>query len=210
MSHTPLLSAPAAPEDVFAGPSMQPAGTPFGLYQGPTGSLQPDPTTPTPASSAIPPDTTVPQFRSSEEASAFWKAEAEKEIAAERARHRAEVQGLQQNFYEAIQGRPLPRYGHSTVGEPSYGQYRQPKPSPPDKFNGRQKSTTLVTNWLFATEQWYRVNNYNPKGWVRTVSTYLTEYAQTWYRKRPYLGDYGAPWTDFAAAMHTEYDDELL
>ena len=41
------------------------------------------------------------------------------------------------------------------------------------------------------------------------VSTYLTEYTQTWYRERPHLGAYGAPWTDFAAAIHTEYDDEL-
>ena len=153
MSYTPLLSAPVAPEDVFAGSSIQPAGTPFSPYQGPTGSLRPDPTTPIPASSAIPTDTTVPQFQSSEEASAFWKAEAEKEMAAKRAQYRAEVQGLQQNLYEAIQGRPLPRHGYPIVGEPSYGQHRQPKLSLPDKFNGHQKSTTLVTNWLFATEQ---------------------------------------------------------
>ena len=59
MLYTPLLSALAAPEDVFTGPLMQPVGTPFGLYQGPTGSLQPDPITPIPASLAILPNTTV-------------------------------------------------------------------------------------------------------------------------------------------------------
>jgi hypothetical protein len=89
-------------------------------------------------------------------------------------------------------------------------EFKQPKVAPPFRFTGQNKSTTLVSNWIFEARRWCVGNNYNPELWTLASSSYLTEYASTWYRTMTSRYDYtDPPWEVFVTEFRSEYNDEL-
>ena len=175
------------------------------------------PGTPTPSHTPDPTDLTeeppLPIFQTPSEASVYYKQyweqrartafeEKEKELLI--AREEAQQERARAN--RATQGTPRPRekrladpFVHSSF-DPT--RYRHPKFPVPSRFDGRKKSTILVTNWLFEARRWCSGNSYDPSLWVQVSSAYLTDLAQNWYRGRTNLHDYGVPWDVFGEAMH--------
>jgi hypothetical protein len=102
-----------------------------------------------------------------------------------------------------------PRFNISSPDETVYpkDKYRYPKLAPPSRFDGGSRNTVVVSRWLFEAKRYCSGSNFDPRTWTKVASSYLTDFAQTWFVGRTDLHD--TTWDNFEGAMHTEYDDEL-